>query len=105
MKIVRVRAGAALPLALVAGLAFGLVRPALAAEMDHATIALPAITFAFAPVYIAQDEGFWAKRGLEVKSPVITGIGAMNAVSASRTWTRGRSTTRSRRPGAGRPRR
>ncbi len=80
MKIVRVRAGAALPLALVAGLAFGLVRPALAAEMDHATIALPAITFAFAPVYIAQDEGFWAKRGLEVKSPVITGIGAMNAV-------------------------
>jgi sulfonate transport system substrate-binding protein len=77
MSLTRTRTGVA-ALALAAGLA--IVRPAPAAEMDHATIALPAITFAFVPIYIASDMGFWTKRGLEVKSPVITGIGAMNAV-------------------------
>ncbi len=76
MNPVRARSAAA---ALAFALALGVARPA-AAETDHATIALPAITFAFAPVYIAQDKGFWTRRGLEVKSPVITGIGAMNAV-------------------------
>jgi ABC-type nitrate/sulfonate/bicarbonate transport system substrate-binding protein len=67
-----------LALALVLGLA--LVRPAPAQQMEEATFALPAITFAFVPAYIAEDLGFWTKRGLKVKQTVITGIGAMNAV-------------------------
>lgn len=54
--------------------------PALAQQKDEVTCAMPAITFAFAPAYIAQDMDFWSKQGLEVKLPVITGIGAMNAV-------------------------
>ena len=54
-------------------------RPALA-EDEEATLALPAITFAFVPAYIAEDMGYWAKRGLKMKQTVITGIGAMNAV-------------------------
>lgn len=53
---------------------------ALAQQKDEVTCAMPAITFAFAPAYIAQDMDFWSKQGLEVKLPVITGIGAMNAV-------------------------
>jgi ABC-type nitrate/sulfonate/bicarbonate transport system substrate-binding protein len=55
-------------------------RPAPAQQMEEATFALPAITFAFVPAYIAEDLGFWTKRGLKVKQTVITGIGAMNAV-------------------------
>ncbi len=77
MHVTRTRLGVS-ALALAVSLAFA--RPAPAGDVDHATIALPAITFAFAPVYIGEDMGFWKKRGLEVKSPVITGIGAMNAV-------------------------
>jgi len=64
-------------LALLCCLALG--RPALA-QQDEANFALPAITFAFVPAYIAEDMGFWTKRGLKVKQTVITGIGAMNAV-------------------------
>jgi len=47
---------------------------------DEVTFAQPAITFAFSPIYIAEEMGFWTKSGLKVKTPVIVGIGAMNAV-------------------------
>ena len=67
----------AVAVALVSGFALG--SPALAAE-EQATFALPAVTFAFVPAYIAEDLGLWTKRGLKVKQAVITGIGAMNAV-------------------------
>jgi sulfonate transport system substrate-binding protein len=65
-------------LALIAAL--GPTRPAGAA--DKAVLALPAVNMGFAPAYIAADQGFWSKRGLEVKIVEITGIGAMNAVLA-----------------------
>jgi ABC-type nitrate/sulfonate/bicarbonate transport system substrate-binding protein len=70
------------PVACVALVAAAIVgnRPALAQQKEEVTFAMPAITFAFVPAYIAQDMGFWSKRGLEVKLPVITGIGAMNAL-------------------------
>jgi len=67
----------AFAVAAILGLAF--IRPALA-QQEEATFALPAITFAFVPAYIAEDMGYWTKRGLTVKQTVITGIGAMNAV-------------------------
>jgi len=66
----------AVGVALVAALAVS--GPAHAEE--EAGLALPAITFAFVPSYIAEDLGLWTKRGLKVKLTVITGIGAMNAV-------------------------
>jgi ABC-type nitrate/sulfonate/bicarbonate transport system substrate-binding protein len=70
--------GAACVAILSAALAVG--RPALAQQKEEVTFAMPAITFAFVPAYIALDLGYWSKQGLEVKLPVITGIGAMNAV-------------------------
>jgi ABC-type nitrate/sulfonate/bicarbonate transport system substrate-binding protein len=48
-------------------------------EME-ATLSLPATTFAFVPVYVAEDLGFWTKRGLKLKTTTIVGIGSMNAV-------------------------
>ncbi|HEX9836003.1 MAG TPA: ABC transporter substrate-binding protein [Alphaproteobacteria bacterium] len=74
-----VKFGTAACVALVAS-AIAADRPALAQQKEEVTFAMPAITFAFVPAYIAQDLGFWTKQGLEVKLPVITGIGAMNAV-------------------------
>ena len=63
---------------LVLAAAFAVSMPARAD--DEVTFAQPAITFAFSPIYIAEELGFWAKSGLKVKTPVIVGIGAMNAV-------------------------
>jgi len=67
---------AAVTLAVVAGLAAG---PAPAQEVET-SFSLPATTFSFLPVYVADDLGLWSKRGLKVKTSVIVGIGSMNAV-------------------------
>jgi ABC-type nitrate/sulfonate/bicarbonate transport system substrate-binding protein len=48
------------------------------AAQETVTLALPATNMGFAPAYIAAAKGFWP--GLDVKMPVISGIGAMNAV-------------------------
>ncbi|HEY3919178.1 MAG TPA: ABC transporter substrate-binding protein [Stellaceae bacterium] len=56
-------------------------RPA-AAEDEHTTLAIPGITIGFITRYIADDEGFWKKQGLDVKVLDIAGIGSMNAVIA-----------------------
>src|SRR5678815_4833450 len=53
--------------------------PAKSQEME-ATLSLPATTFAFVPVYVAEDLGFWTKRGLKLKITNIVGIRSMNAV-------------------------
>jgi NitT/TauT family transport system substrate-binding protein len=50
------------------------------AEVDHTSLALPAIAFIFATAYIAEDAGIFESEGLDVKQQVITGIGAANAV-------------------------
>ncbi len=57
--------------------------PAVAAEPttpEQAMLALPAINLAFIDSYIAEDQGFWKAAGLEVKTRIVTGIGATNAV-------------------------
>jgi ABC-type nitrate/sulfonate/bicarbonate transport system substrate-binding protein len=70
----------ALAAAMVGTLAFG--APARAADMEHTSIALPALTVTFLPVYIAKDEGMWDKLGLDVTLHDITGMGATNAMLA-----------------------
>ncbi len=68
--------------AIVAAATFAPAGPAGAAGMEKASVALPTTSLTFAPNYVAQAEGFWKKRGLEVTLHNITGIGAMNAVLA-----------------------
>jgi NitT/TauT family transport system substrate-binding protein len=61
---------------------------ALVAEPGHAqqgaaedvVLAVPNVALTFAPGYLAEDMGLFAKRGLNVKSVVIAGIGSANAV-------------------------
>jgi len=50
------------------------------AEVDHTSLALPAVALIFATAYVAEDAGIFKKEGLEVKQQVITGIAAANAV-------------------------
>lgn len=50
--------------------------------MEDATLAIPGTAMTFAPIYVAEDMGLFAKQGLRVKSVVITGIGSINAVIA-----------------------
>jgi NitT/TauT family transport system substrate-binding protein len=59
-------------------LATAFATPAMAA--DDVVLALPATNLGFAPAYVADAKGFWSKSGLNVKMPVIAGIGSMNAV-------------------------
>jgi ABC-type nitrate/sulfonate/bicarbonate transport system substrate-binding protein len=56
--------------------------PPASAEMEHTTLALPTITLGFLSRWVADDEGFWKKQGLEVKVQIIQGIGSTNAVIA-----------------------
>jgi ABC-type nitrate/sulfonate/bicarbonate transport system substrate-binding protein len=85
--------------ALVAGLvALGWLGAAPArAEVEHATIAMPAVTIAFLAEYIAEDMQFWARRELEVKTVFLAGMSSMNAVisgSADFSFSSGASITR-----------
>ena len=54
--------------------------PAAAEEVEHATLAIPGVTIGFITRFIADDEKFWARQGLDVKILDIAGIGSMNAV-------------------------
>lgn len=67
--------------ALLVAAALGLPSSARAEE-EHALVALPADVMQFLAIYAAQDLGFWKEQGLEVKTVLITGIGAFNAVVA-----------------------
>jgi NitT/TauT family transport system substrate-binding protein len=49
---------------------------------EPAILAVPGVTLTFSAGYIAEDQGFFARRGLQVKSVTIVGIGAINAVIA-----------------------
>jgi NitT/TauT family transport system substrate-binding protein len=76
MKMLRTALIAA---ALVAATAPGL---SARAETEKTSIALPALTVTFLPVYVAKDLGYWNKLGLDVTLHDITGIGATNAMLA-----------------------
>jgi len=67
-------------MALAAATASGTLVPGAKAQLEHTTIALPAIAGIFASEYIAQDAGIYKKNGLDVKEELISGIGAANAV-------------------------
>jgi len=67
--------------AAVAG-AVALGGPAQAETMEQTSIALPATTITFLPVYVAEDAGMWKKLGLDVALHNITGIGSTNAMLA-----------------------
>src|SRR4029450_7712767 len=54
--------------------------PALAQQAEDAVLAVPNVALTFAPGYLAEDLGLFAKHGLNLKSVVIAGIGSANAV-------------------------
>ncbi len=72
------RTAATIALGLAAALGFATA----ASAADDAVLALPAVNMGFAPAYIAEHNGYWSKRGLDMKIVEITGIGSMNAVLA-----------------------
>src|SRR4051812_50162772 len=47
---------------------------------ENVVLAVPNVALTFAPGYLAEDLGLFAKHGLNLKSVVITGIGSANAV-------------------------
>ena len=62
--------------------ALAMAAPAQAADMEQTSIAMPALTITFLPVYVAEDLGFWKKLGLDVTLHDITGMGSTNAMLA-----------------------
>src|ERR1700687_4068955 len=48
--------------------------------VPNVVLAVPNVALTFAPGYLAEDWGLFAKQGLNVKSVVIAGIGSANAV-------------------------
>ena len=50
------------------------------ADGENVVLAVPNVALTFAPGYLAEDLGLFAKHGLNVKSVVIAGIGSANAV-------------------------
>src|SRR5258705_12945631 len=45
---------------------------------ENVVLAVPNVALTFAPGYLAEDLGLFARHGLNVKSVVITGIGSAN---------------------------
>jgi NitT/TauT family transport system substrate-binding protein len=59
----------------------GMPEPARAQQgTEDVVLAVPNVALTFAPGYLAEDMGLFAKQGLNVKSVVITGVGSANAV-------------------------
>jgi NitT/TauT family transport system substrate-binding protein len=54
--------------------------PTARAADEKTSIALPALTMTFTPVYVAQDTGIWKKEGLDVAIHDIVGLGSTNAM-------------------------
>jgi NitT/TauT family transport system substrate-binding protein len=50
------------------------------ARAQEVTLALPTVSLIFATAYIAEEKGFWKNRGLAVKTVMIAGAGATNAL-------------------------
>jgi ABC-type nitrate/sulfonate/bicarbonate transport system substrate-binding protein len=69
----------------VTTLALGLAALACAGAataQDQTTLAIPTFSLTLSPIYIAEEKGYWKEQGLEVKLPLIPGIGATNALIA-----------------------
>lgn len=61
-----------------------MVAPAAQAA-EETTMAIPATSLAFTVSYIADDQDLWGKHGLKVKSSLIKGVGAFNALVSKAT--------------------
>lgn len=68
--------------ALAGALGLAAPSPVPAAEMENTSMALPALTVIFLPVYVAEDRGIWKSLGLNVALHQITGLGSTNAMLA-----------------------
>ncbi len=66
----------------VGTLAMAAASSAAETQREQTSIALPALTVTFLPVYVAEDQGMWKKLGLNVALHDITGIGSTNAMLA-----------------------
>ena len=88
IRIVRHRENAAMPANRIGCLAAALwlaagaqpIHGEPAGATDSVVLAVPNVALTFAPGYLAEDLGLFAKHGLNVKSVVISGIGSANAV-------------------------
>jgi ABC-type nitrate/sulfonate/bicarbonate transport system substrate-binding protein len=73
---------------IIAGLGAGLLGVAAClcgaarAETEHVTLALPVEGLNFLGYYVAEDLGIFKQEQIEVKAPVIAGVGSFNAVVA-----------------------
>ena len=65
---------------IAAALAVAVATSPARAQEEKTTIALPALTITFTPVYVAQDTGIWKKEGLDVTIHDIVGLGSTNAM-------------------------
>ena len=50
------------------------------AEESEVAFALPTVSFAFAPIYIADAADMWGQAGLKVKFSLLIGVNSLNAV-------------------------
>ncbi len=50
------------------------------AQLDHASVAIPAVSFAFTADYIAEDAHLYEQNGLDVKIQFLAGNGGFNAL-------------------------
>ncbi len=57
-----------------------------AADMKQIVLAEPAHLFPYVPVYLAIDQGFFAKRGLDVKTTMVLGGGHVTALISGQVW-------------------
>jgi ABC-type nitrate/sulfonate/bicarbonate transport system substrate-binding protein len=49
---------------------------------DTVSIALPVVSLTVSPTYIADEMGYWKELGLDMKFPLISGVGSNNALAA-----------------------
>ncbi len=64
----------------VAALALGAAMAPARAQLERTTVAIPAVSFAFAGDYIAEDAHLYEKNGLEVKVQFLAGNAGFNAL-------------------------
>jgi NitT/TauT family transport system substrate-binding protein len=57
-----------------------------AADLKEIVIAEPAHLFPYVPVYLAIDQGFFAKHGLDVKTTMVLGGGHVTALISGQVW-------------------
>ena len=57
-----------------------------AADMKSITLAEPAHLFPYVPVYVAIDQGFFSKRGLDVKTTMMLGGAHVSALISGQVW-------------------